>query len=80
MSELRADDAGVAMWPSNLAPDHSDFRAPDLTLSPVHKRDLLSSVESGSLRIIHALELEETCVRVCVSLAALVADVPALDV
>lgn len=46
--------------PGDLAPDHANVGAPDLTLGPVDKGDLLAQVEAGSLRVINALDLNQT--------------------
>lgn len=45
MVEAGADDAGVAVWPSDLAPDDSDLAALSLLGGSVDVCDALSEVE-----------------------------------
>lgn len=45
MVESGADDTGVAMWPSDLAPDDSDLATLSLLGCSVDVRDSLSEVE-----------------------------------
>jgi hypothetical protein len=59
VGELGADNAGVAVRPGDLAPDHTDLGATDLLLSPVDIGDLLAEVEVGSRSVINALDLDE---------------------
>jgi len=80
VSELSANDAGVAMRPGHLAPDDTDSRALNLPLCPVNESDLLAKVEVGSSNIINTLNLDQACVGVGVALSTLVAQVAALDI
>jgi hypothetical protein len=64
VGELGADDAGVAVRTSDLAPDHADLGAADLLLALVHKGDLLAEVEVGGRSVINTLNLDQTGVRV----------------
>jgi hypothetical protein len=50
---------GRTVWPSDLAPDHTDVRAADLTLSAVDESDLLAKVEVGGLGVINTLNLDQ---------------------
>jgi hypothetical protein len=59
----------------DLAPDHTNVGAADLTLGPVNESDLLAEVEAGGLGVINALNLDQTGVGVGVTLSALVAQV-----
>jgi hypothetical protein len=59
----------------DLAPDHPNVGAADLTLGPVNESDLLAKVEAGGLGVINALNLNQTGVGVGVTLSALVAQV-----
>jgi hypothetical protein len=47
------------VWPSDLAPDHPDVGAADLTLSAVDESDLLAKVEVGGLGVINTLNLDQ---------------------
>jgi hypothetical protein len=47
------------VWPSDLAPDHPDVGAADLTLSTVNESDLLAKVEVGGLGVINTLNLDQ---------------------
>ena len=47
------------MGTGNLAPDHSDVGATDLTLSTVNESDLLAEVELGSLGVLNTLNLDQ---------------------
>ena len=42
----------------DLAPDHPDVRAADLTLGPVNESDLLAKVEAGGLGVLNTLNLD----------------------
>jgi hypothetical protein len=44
----------------DLAPDHPDVGAADLTLGPVDESDLLAQVEGSGLGVINALNLDQT--------------------
>lgn len=78
--ELGADDAGVAVWPGDLAPDDTDLGAPDLLLAPVDESDLLAEVEVGALGVVNTLNLDQAGGRAGSVTRALVAQVTSLDV
>lgn len=59
----------------DLAPDHPNVGAADLTLGPVNESDLLAEVEAGGLGVLNALNLDQTGVGVGVTLSTLVAQV-----
>ena len=48
------------MRAGDLAPDHPDVGAADLTLGPVDESDLLAQVEGSGLGVINALNLDQT--------------------
>uniref|UniRef100_A0A1Y1KYD9 Uncharacterized protein n=1 Tax=Photinus pyralis TaxID=7054 RepID=A0A1Y1KYD9_PHOPY len=78
--ELGADDAGVAVWPGDLAPDDADLGSTDLLLAAVDEGDLLAKVEVGSRGVIDALNLDQAGARSGDVAGALVAQVTSLDV
>jgi len=43
----------------DLAPDHPDVGAADLTLGPVNESDLLAQVEAGGLGVVNTLNLNQ---------------------
>lgn len=43
----------------NLAPDHPDVGAADLTLGPVNESDLLAKVEVGGLGVVNTFNLHQ---------------------
>lgn len=45
--------------PGDLAPDHPNVGAADLTLSTVNESDLLAEVELGGLSVINTLNLDQ---------------------
>lgn len=47
------------VWPGDLAPDHTDVGAADLTLGTVDESDLLAKVEVGGLGVINTLNLDQ---------------------
>lgn len=47
------------MRPGDLAPDHPDVGAADLTLGPVDESDLLAQVEGSGLRVVNTLDLDQ---------------------
>ena len=49
MTELRADDARIAVCACDLAPDDSELAASDLLLCAVDVGDLFAQVEVGGL-------------------------------
>jgi hypothetical protein len=59
----------------DLAPDHPDVGAADLTLGTVNESDLLAKVEAGGLGVVNALNLHQGGVGVGGVLGALVAQV-----
>ena len=63
------------MRAGDLAPDHTNVGAADLTLGPVNESDLLAQVEAGSLGVGDTLDLDQAGVGVQVVLATLVAQV-----
>ena len=63
------------MRPGDLAPDHPNVGAADLTLSTVNESDLLAKVEAGGLGVVNALNLHQGGVGVGGVLGALVAQV-----
>jgi len=79
-SELGADNARVAMWPGDLAPDDADLGSTDLLLAAVDKGDLLAQVEVGSRGVINTLDLDQAGARAGDMARALVAQVTSLDV
>lgn len=48
------------MRAGNLAPDHPNVGAADLTLGPVNESDLLAQVEVGRLGVVNTLNLDQT--------------------
>lgn len=78
--ELGADNARVAVWSGNLAPDHSDLSSPDLLLTSVDEGDLLAKVEVGGVGVVNTLNLDQAGTRVGDVTRALVAHVASLDV
>lgn len=48
MSEFCSDDAAVAVWSGDFAPDHSDFAALSFCCGTVDVGDALAEVESRS--------------------------------
>lgn len=47
------------MRAGDLAPDHPDVGATDLTLGPVDESDLLAKVELSSLGVLDTLDLNQ---------------------
>lgn len=47
------------MGTGNLAPDHPDVGATDLTLSTVNESDLLAQIELSSLGVLNTLNLDQ---------------------
>lgn len=45
--------------PGDLAPDHPNVGATDLTLGPVNESDLLAQVEGSSLLVVNTLDLDQ---------------------
>jgi hypothetical protein len=78
--ELGADNARVAMWPGDLAPDHADLGATDLLLGAVDVGDLLALVEASGVGVVDALNLDERGAGLGGVTRALVAQVTSLDV
>lgn len=47
------------MRPGDLAPDHPNVGATDLTLGPVNESDLLAQVEGSGLLVVNTLDLDQ---------------------
>jgi hypothetical protein len=80
VAELGAHNTGVAVRAGDLAPDHANVGAADLTLGAVDESDLLAKVEVGGLGVINTLNLDQAGVGSKGVLATLVAEVTSLDV
>lgn len=80
VAELSTDNAGVAVWPGNLAPNDPDVGTPNLTLRPVNESNLLAEVEVCGLSAVNTVDLDQTGVGVDRALGALVAQVATLDI
>lgn len=57
---IKRTDPSHTVRAGDLAPDHPDVGAADLTLGPVNESDLLAQVEVGSLDVINTLNLDQT--------------------
>lgn len=52
-------DSAHTVRAGDLAPDHPDVGATDLTLGPVDESDLLAQVELSGLGVLNALDLDQ---------------------
>merc|ERR1719167_2048658 len=74
LAPLRADDAGIAMRPADLAPDDAEPGVLHLLLRPIHVREPLTEVPLRILPCMHALNLDQGAGGIDVRLAALEAE------